>query len=684
MKIQAPSCQTDIFQLNEKPASLKTELNPDEPINSLPQDTASTNFLQNQERKSLILPVRLKSIDSSVQDALKESISVFHVDSCRRGINTSVEDASKESASTKEDASKSNEENKKEWTVLYYIDGKNNLSDLAKRSFKSIQKEGSDENVNMVALLAIKDEHALMGKVIDRDSDELKNVNATNKIFPGAEDLGLVYMDSAVPLIRFISWGMKEYPAKHYALVMWDHGGGFTGSMSDDDSGGMLSNAALGNSLKLIEDVTGNHIDLINFNACLMAQAEVAYELNGKADYLVASEEVEAALMLPGHSGTTPQRKVIADLKKGIKERGEITPEELAKLYVFESKNQFGSSLFTSTQSAIDLRKIPELKDCADNLAMLLLQEIDKDPSVIDDIRKIIKETQLFNSGGFSEPYKDYRDLGNFAKNLMNEPRFKGTCIFEAAEKLLLSVKNSVIAEEHSLESATGKLIDGATGISVYLPTDYCNDLIKSKNDSNTYDATTHGYEDTGFARNTRWDELLKAISKNDDIIGKISARSPFLSSLGGMLPEVSNTYSYIIDLLALIPKMPEGFSLTVATVPHLIPFLGTFFGIGLLGGAIIANNGFKMIRSGIKNEHSKNEKAKLLFNGSLELSKGVCSVLGSGSILAGSSIVAPYAGAAALAIGLGRAALSLVSGLYKSCKASMMTVTEKLEAMKK
>ena len=39
--------------------------------------------------------------------------------------------------------------------------------------------------------------------------------------------------------------------------------------------------------------IAGKEIDLIGFDACLMGMVEVAYQLLGETDYVVASEETE-------------------------------------------------------------------------------------------------------------------------------------------------------------------------------------------------------------------------------------------------------------------------------------------------------------------------------------------------------------------------------------------------------
>src|SRR5204863_591509 len=108
------------------------------------------------------------------------------------------------------------------------------------------------------------------------------------------EDMGTgVDMGSWQTLRNFVLWGEDQYPADHYALVIWNHGAGW------------LPTKAAGNKLSVppravsIDDSTNNEIetwqlpqamvvqaqgarhplDILIFDASLMQMAEVAYEV---------------------------------------------------------------------------------------------------------------------------------------------------------------------------------------------------------------------------------------------------------------------------------------------------------------------------------------------------------------------------------------------------------------------
>ena len=264
-------------------------------------------------------------------------------------------------------------EPEKEWTVLFYMDGKDDLDGVIRASLRSLKKTGSDENVNLLAQIDTKLEGTQRGLISGDKSSE---------VLHGSDSLGNSDMGDPSTLKDFIAWGMKKYPAKHYALVLWDHGAGFRGSITDDETKSLIDNRELADLLKETESSSGHRMDLVNFSGRLMGQAEVAYELKDCARYMVGAEDEPSSFKKYVNRvlGDTLQQKVIKDLKNGIKERGTVTPEELAKLYVFEAGHQPLHNKLSPTQSAFDLSRMDSVLSTADEVAGLLLDEIARNP----------------------------------------------------------------------------------------------------------------------------------------------------------------------------------------------------------------------------------------------------------------------------------------------------------------
>ena len=186
-----------------------------------------------------------------------------------------------------------------DWTVLVYMASDNNLESAALTNLREIARVGSSAQVKIVAQ-------------VDRiaspeiwDDTTAGNWAGTKRFLvqPGMEpdaaaavqDLGDVNTGNPTTLADFITWGMTTYPAQHYALVLWSHGAAWQGLANDQTSGGdSLTLPELGTALATARTRTGSaKLDLIGFDACLMAQLDVFQTIAPYAQVAVASAELE-------------------------------------------------------------------------------------------------------------------------------------------------------------------------------------------------------------------------------------------------------------------------------------------------------------------------------------------------------------------------------------------------------
>ncbi len=108
------------------------------------------------------------------------------------------------------------------------------------------------------------------------------------------EDLGTdVNSGDGATLADFGTWAVQNYPADHYGLIMWDHGGGWSMIASDDT----LAPAGIpmpdfANALDTITQAANQKLDFVGFDACLMAQLPVSLAVEPYADYQIGAEEL--------------------------------------------------------------------------------------------------------------------------------------------------------------------------------------------------------------------------------------------------------------------------------------------------------------------------------------------------------------------------------------------------------
>jgi hypothetical protein len=93
---------------------------------------------------------------------------------------------------------------------------------------------------------------------------------------------------------NFLNWSIQNYPAEKYGVILWNHGGGWTGIGPDDGSfPGILSPQEIDQVLGEVRERNGiDKFDFIGFDACLMSQLEVMAYVTEHANYAIAAQEV--------------------------------------------------------------------------------------------------------------------------------------------------------------------------------------------------------------------------------------------------------------------------------------------------------------------------------------------------------------------------------------------------------
>ena len=137
----------------------------------------------------------------------------------------------------------------KEWTVLIDMNGDDPvLSANALMDIYDLESIGSSISVDVLVQINTKDDTGIRRTHIFRSSEKWDK-NKSKKYFEN-------YSPSKIksPVIKilpekafletnlfedFLNWGMQRYPSKHYMVVYWGHGEGWTNSNSFDTPGGI-------------------------------------------------------------------------------------------------------------------------------------------------------------------------------------------------------------------------------------------------------------------------------------------------------------------------------------------------------------------------------------------------------------------------------------------------------------
>ncbi len=234
-------------------------------------------------------------------------------------------------------------------------------------------------------------------------------------------------------LREFLRFCADKYPAKHYMLFLLGHGvvvGNDIFMLDEHASEQSLTLTNLGDILgefKHSIELEGSVFDLVSFHSCSVSSMEVAYELQGTAKYMLASQG-------PAFVGSWPYRQILVRIFNSLPDKSgtngsstsSSTPINMRDLMfeIYRSciRNSADYLLagYSFQLTLCDLEKIPdihnEIKDLAKALTAGLEQNLTRDFILLSHWK-----SQSF----FNEMYTDLYDfcfcLNNKIQDLLDD-----------------------------------------------------------------------------------------------------------------------------------------------------------------------------------------------------------------------------------------------------------------------
>jgi Clostripain family len=256
------------------------------------------------------------------------------------------------------------------WLAFVYIAGDNNLWPEADKNIDQMAKASKTSNGYIVVYLNIK-----------RDGQKKQTQQLLiqdGAIIPQGP---ITVEDSGDPktLIKALSWAITEFPSDNILVDLWNHGSGslnrgmmqHRGICYDDSTGHYLTDLDYKHAFDVIVNQYrgGKKIDIITFDACLMADIEVAFTLQPYANYLVSSQQTVPG---PGFNYTTVLNALATSSP---------SPENFAQSIVHAFDSYYKSCGLSYTLSAIDLSKLTTVINATNSLAVLLCGLLKNDTS---------------------------------------------------------------------------------------------------------------------------------------------------------------------------------------------------------------------------------------------------------------------------------------------------------------
>ncbi len=328
---------------------------------------------------------------------------------------------------------------KKEWAILIYIAGDNNLSDAGLADVMELCEVGASHRTHVAI------EIDTYGEYTGSIRYEISEPDWTGKAHRIVIER-LPEKDSGDPetIRSFLDWALNRYPADNYLLVIWNHGSGFRSIRRDigyDDFGSSLDMPEVKEALRRAGIGEKVRLSILGFDACLMGMIEIAHHFRNEVDIIVGSQQTEPADGWP-----------YADVLRSAKACED--KYDLARAIVnsyIENYKRMG--IKGVTQSAIDCTRVDSVMGALDRLGSLLVSRMQ---AYWEDLRTIRLQCQSFEMA-------DYVDLIHLADLISR--RIPEQIVKEAAAEVTKLTKQCVIESQ-----VFGPGVVQANGLSVWFP----------------------------------------------------------------------------------------------------------------------------------------------------------------------------------------------------------------------
>lgn len=303
------------------------------------------------------------------------------------------------------------------WTVFVYGHGDHNLSNSLLVDLREMAQAQLTQDVNVLVLTDWDASQVIA------ESDPPTSFPAGIQLFrvPGnGAELELVAegeeqnLDDPNLLASVVGEVFQAFPARHRAVVLWDHGGGWRGGFGSDTENGTVTRPqampadvvpmAVQAGLEQAGVTAAPALDLFAFDTCLMSGPEVAYPFRQLTHVYIANAEIDYGAgwdytATLSHIAANPDAEVTA-----------LAAEEVAQWDAHHANATANDALLRS-HVALDLTKIESFAQASAALTAAVAQSSSFDP--IDLGRSTVFALPPYSSqfeNGSSEP--QLRDMG--------------------------------------------------------------------------------------------------------------------------------------------------------------------------------------------------------------------------------------------------------------------------------
>jgi hypothetical protein len=402
------------------------------------------------------------------------------------------------------------------WLLLYYMSNGGNLEDGCETKFRAIAQEANNPDFRAWVLW----DHVSGEDRVYRmkDNSDWENGYVHNVDYWTATDIGLgsAEMDTGDvnTLNAFVDFVLARQQADHYALIIFNHGGGvhptvlgsdvaITGICFDDDPSSYLSVQELGQGTAHLAGAIGRNFEILHLDACLMQMIEINHEVHSDCDYVIASENEGWTWT----SGTSWEADYLDDITS-TSTAGDLANSVAAAYY-----NDMAS--YGATMSVLRTSYTGGVATAVDGLADALINHLRMIRGDLQSARNDAQKFAYYDGDNTMTQSNIFLDLRDFAEEVNGHVTISE--VNDAASAVIDAVGSEggdfVRWEAHHNDAgaspSSGYWFDAGTyGVSLFFPESVSpsgqNVYYNYVNDSGTP-------SNLAFCSSTQWDEFLRA-----------------------------------------------------------------------------------------------------------------------------------------------------------------------------
>lgn len=400
----------------------------------------------------------------------------------------------------------------KDWTVMVYLAGDNDLGDLTRYTNASANLQGQFDTLRRLAPTVPNVHVVVLADFFDSSGTRLCHMQPDGQA--ACQQLGEQNTADPAVLRNFIDTALERFPARQRMLIIANHGHSLGGVALDETTGpnAWMKPNQFREALATSRLAT-QPLDILFFSACLMGSVETAAMVQGYSRYLVASADLmwmlsvhERMLPLLGNADTRDNPRAVAS---GIVD-------------AYRRSVQAVNQSLSISSAAYDLAQFETLNTHLSQLAVALLDGVGNNANA-DAVRAAINRArntmQVYDASGnkqldvAEDAFVDLTDMARLLAEIPNTPPTpEVTAIRTAAQNLRTLLANVGGANAFIVASvqASGANYDlsRAAGVHVFFPNANVGALERGQQRGMTALYLNQGLF-TPYHTTTQWDEWI-------------------------------------------------------------------------------------------------------------------------------------------------------------------------------